>query len=169
MFHCDITDRLLWLTSAMKGPTLRVPPPALTLLCLFGLVLSRWILSGLTFKFSGQIFVSIILVVVGIAIGLIAIRRFYQVDTTILPDEMDSSSALVTGGIFKISRNPMYFGMATVIAGVGLGLGTWVMLPILALFVFWITENQIKAEEHALVKIFGSEFEDYKSKVRSWI
>ena len=169
MFHCDITDRLLWLTSEMKGPTLRVPPPALTLLCLFGLVLSRWILSGLTFKFSGQIFVSIILVVVGISIGLIAIRRFYQVDTTILPDEMDSSSALVTGGIFKISRNPMYLGMAKVIAGVGLGLGTWVMLPILALFVFWITENQIKAEEHALVKIFGSEFEDYKSKVRRWI
>ena len=164
-----MADRLLWLTSKMKGPTLRVPPPALTLLCLFGLVLSRWILSGLTFKFSGQIFVSIILVVVGIAIGLIAIRRFYQVDTTVLPDEMDSSSALVTGGIFKISRNPMYLGMATVIAGVGLGPGTWVMLPILGLFVFWISENQIKAEEHALVKIFGSEFEDYKSKVRRWI
>ena len=164
-----MTDRLLWLTSKMKGPTLRVPPPALTLLCLFGLVLCRWILSGLTFKFSGQIFVSIILVVVGIAIGLIAIRRFYQVDTTVLPDEMDSSSVLVTGGIFKISRNPMYLGMSTIIAGVGVGLGTWVMLPILGLFVFWISENQIKAEEHALVKIFGSEFEDYKSKVRRWI
>jgi protein-S-isoprenylcysteine O-methyltransferase Ste14 len=48
-------------------------------------------------------------------------------------------------------------------------LGTWAMLPILGLFVFWITENQIKAEEHALVKIFGSKFEDYKSKVRRWI
>ena len=164
-----MADRLLWLTSKMKGPTLRVPPPALTLLCIFGLVLSRWILSGLTFQFSGQIFVSIILVVVGIAIGLIAIRRFYQVDTTVLPDEMDSSSALVTGGIFKISRNPMYLCMATVIAGVGLGLGTWVMLPILGLFVFWISENQIKSEEHALVIICVSEFEDYKSKVRRWI
>ena len=164
-----MTDRLLWLTSKMKGPTLRFPPPALTLLCLFGLVLFRWILSGLTFKFSGQVFVSIILVVVGIVIGLIAIRRFYQVDTTVLPSEMDSSSVLVTGGIFKISRNPMYLAMATVIAGVGVGLGTWVMLPILGLFVFWITENQIKLEEHALVKIFGSKFEDYKSKVRRWI
>ena len=164
-----MTDRLLWLTSKMKGPILRLPPPALTLLCLFGLVLFRWIMSGLTFKFSGQVFVSIILVVVGIVIGLIAIRRFYQVDTTVLPDEMDSSSVLVTGGIFKISRNPMYLGMATVITGVGVGLGTLVMLPILGLFVFWITENQIKPEEHALVKIFGSKFEDYKSKVRRWI
>ena len=75
-----MTDRLLWLTSKMKGPTLRLPPPALTLLCLFGLVLFRWILSDLTFTFSGQVFVSIILVVLAIAIGLIAIRRFYQVD-----------------------------------------------------------------------------------------
>lgn len=164
-----MTDRLLWLTFKMKGPTLRVPPPTLTLLCLFGLVLFSWTLPGLTFRFSGQIHVSIILVVVGFAIGLIAIRRFYQVDTTVLPDEMDSSSALVTGGIFKISRNPMYLGMAAVIAGVGVGLGTWVMLPILGLFVFWITENQIKPEEHALVRIFGGEFEDYKSKVRRWI
>jgi protein-S-isoprenylcysteine O-methyltransferase Ste14 len=134
-----------------------------------GLVLFWWILPDLTFKFFGQIFVSIILVVVGIAIVLIAIRRFYEVDTTVLPDEMDSSSALVIGGIFKISRNPMYLGMAAVIAGFGVGLGTWVTLPILGLFVFWITENQIKPEEHALIKIFGSEFEDYKSKVRRWI
>jgi protein-S-isoprenylcysteine O-methyltransferase Ste14 len=153
----------------MKGLTLRVSPPALTCLCLLGLVLFWWILPDLTFKFFGQIFVSIILVVVGIAIVLIAIRRFYEVDTTVLPDEMDSSSALVIGGIFKISRNPMYLGMAAVIAGFGVGLGTWVTLPILGLFVFWITENQIKPEEHALIKIFGSEFEDYKSKVRRWI
>jgi protein-S-isoprenylcysteine O-methyltransferase Ste14 len=153
----------------MKGLTLRVSPPALTFLCLLGLVLFWWILPDLTFKFFGQIFVSIILVVVGIAIVLIAIRRFYEVDTTVLPDEMDSSSALVIGGIFKISRNPMYLGMAAVIAGVGVGLGAWVTLPILGLFVFWIAENQIKLEEHALIKIFGSKFEDCKSKVRHWI
>ena len=84
----------------MKGLTLRVSPPALTFLCLLGLVLFWWIIPDLTFKFFGQIFVSIILVVFGIAIVLIAIRRFYEVDTTVLPDEMDSSSALVIGGIF---------------------------------------------------------------------
>ena len=103
------------------------------------------------------------------ALGLTAIRRFYQFDTTVLPQELDRSSALVTSGILKISRNPMYLGMAAVIAGVGIGIGTWIMLPILGLFVFWITEYQIKPEERSLVKIFGSEFEDYKSKVRRWI
>ena len=69
----------------------------------------------------------------------------------------------------QISRNSMYLVVAAVIAGVGVGLGTWVMLLILGLFIFQTTENQIKLEEHALVRVFGSEFEDYKSKVRRWI
>ena len=129
----------------------------------------RWLLPGLAFEFPGQTLISIILVVIGVAIAMIAIRRFYEVDTTVMPDEMDRSSALVTSGIFGISRNPMYLGMAAVITGVGVGLGTWVTLAVLGLFVFWITENQIKPEERALVKIFGSEFEDYKRKVRRWI
>ena len=82
---------------------------------------------------------------------------------------LEEARDLVTGGIFKISRNPMYLGMAAVIAGVGIGIGTWVALAILGFFVFWITEYQIKAEERALVNIFGSEFENYRSKVRRWI
>ena len=129
----------------------------------------RWLLPGLAFELPGQTPISITLIVIGVAIAMIAIRRFYEVDTTVMPDEMDRSSALVTSGIFGISRNPMYLGMAAVITGVGIGLGTWVTLAVLGLFVFWITENQIKPEERALVKIFGSEFEDYKSKVRRWI
>ncbi len=129
----------------------------------------RWLLPSLAFEFPGQTHISIILVVIGVAIAMIAIRRFYEVDTTVMPDEMDRSSALVTSGIFGISRNPMYLGMAAVITGVGIGLGTWVTLAVLGLFVFWITEKQIKPEERALVKIFGSEFEDYKGKVRRWI
>ena len=106
---------------------------------------------------------------IGVVIAMIAIRRFYEADTTVMPDEMERSSSLVTGGIFGFSRNPMYLGMAAVITGVGFGLGTWITLAVLGLFVYWITENQIKPEERALVKIFGSEFEDYKKSVRRWI
>jgi protein-S-isoprenylcysteine O-methyltransferase Ste14 len=148
---------------------MRISPPALTVLCLCGILLHGWASPVLKFTFSGQIYFAIFLVSAGFFIGLTAIRRFYQVDTTVLPQEMDSSSALVTGGILKITRNPMYLGMAVVIAGVGIGIGSWVALPILGFFVFWITEYQIKQKERALFKIFGSEFEDYKSKVRRWI
>ena len=148
---------------------MRISPPALTLLCLSGILIIGWAFPELNLKFSGQIYLAIFLVVFGAVVGLVAIRRFYKVDTTVLPQEMDRSSALVTDGIFKISRNPMYLGMAAVIAGVGIGIGTWVALAILGIFVFWITEYQIKAEERALVNIFGSEFENYRSKVRRWI
>ena len=88
---------------------------------------------GLTFKFSGQIFVSIIFVFIGVVIAMIAIRRFYEADTTVMPDEMERSSSLVTGGIFGFSRNPMYLGMAACITGVGFGLGTWITLAVLGL------------------------------------
>ena len=91
----------------LKKYAIRISPPALTLLCLCGILLVGWASPGLKFTFSGQIYFAIFLVVVGVFIGLIAIRRFYQVDTTVLPQEMDSSSALVTGGILKITQNPM--------------------------------------------------------------
>ncbi len=63
----------------------------------------------------------------------------------------------------------MYLGMAAIIAGVGVGLGTWFTFLILPLFVFLITKFQFIPEEEALAKIFGEEFEDYKNKVRRWI
>lgn len=100
---------------------------------------------------------------------LIAIRGFYQVKTTVLPQEMDRSSSLVTGGVYQISRNPIYLGMAAIIAGSGLALGTWATLPVLALFVWVITAYQIIPEERALKKLFGDGFETYKAQVRRWI
>ena len=82
---------------------MRISPPALTVICLCGILLHGWASPVLKFTFSGQIYFAIFLVAVGFFIGLTALRRFYQVDTTVLPQEMDSSSALVTGGILKIT------------------------------------------------------------------
>ncbi len=121
------------------------------------------------FQFFGQTLIALSLVGFGVSIILFSIRKFYQAETTVLPQEMDHSTALVTGGIFRVSRNPMYLGMAAIIAGVGVGLGTWFTFLILPFFVFLITKFQIKPEEEALAKIFGEEFEDYKNKVRRWI
>ena len=63
----------------------------------------------------------------------------------------------------------MYLGMAAIIAGSGLALGTWATLPFLALFVWVITAYQIIPEERALKKLFGDGFETYKAQVRRWI
>ena len=148
---------------------MRIPPPSLTLLCPFVIDALDGRFPGLKLQVLGQFVIASLLGLAGLVLVLIAICGFYQVKTTVLPQEMDRSSSLVTGGVYQISRNPMYLGMAAIIAGPGLALGTWATLPVLALFVWVITAYQIIPEERALKKLFGDGFETYKAQVRRWI
>jgi protein-S-isoprenylcysteine O-methyltransferase Ste14 len=144
-------------------------PPALTLHCLFVIGALDGIFPSQMRRFPGQIVSASAIGLAGLVLVLIAIRGFYRVKTTALPQEMARSSTLVTGGVYQISRNPMYLGMAAIIAGPGLALGAWATLPVLAVFVWVITIYQIIPEERALRKSFGDEFESYQAKVRRWI
>jgi len=76
---------------------------------------------------------------------------------------------LVTSGLFKISRNPIYLGFTISLLGVWVLLGT--ILPIVGCLIFIIVTNKyyIPYEENAMEKIFGTAYIDYKSKVRRWI
>jgi protein-S-isoprenylcysteine O-methyltransferase Ste14 len=148
---------------------MRISPPVLTLLCLFVIGALDGVFPSQMLQFPGQIVIASAIGLAGLVLVLIAIRGFYRVETTVLPQEMERSSTLVTGGVYQISRNPMYLGMAAIIAGPGLALGAWATLPVLAVFVWVITTYQIIPEERALRKSFGDEFESYHAKVRRWI
>jgi len=63
----------------------------------------------------------------------------------------------------------MYLGLALLIAGIGLGLGTMFVPIVLAVFVWVITTKQIIPEERALENIFGQDYVSYKNDVRRWI
>ena len=76
-------------------------PPALTLLCLFVIGALDGTFPGLKLQFPGQFVIASLLGLAGLVLVLIAIRGFYQVKTTVLPQEMDRSSSLVTGGGIK--------------------------------------------------------------------
>lgn len=111
---------------------------------------------------------------VGIAIiaGLIlllALSGFASSKTTVNPHTPDATSALVTDGIYAISRNPMYLGMALATLAAALMLRQPVGLIWLAVATAWITVFQILPEEAVLKEKFGAEFETYKKKVRRWI
>ncbi|MEM9279481.1 MAG: isoprenylcysteine carboxylmethyltransferase family protein [Pseudomonadota bacterium] len=148
---------------------LLIPPPVQALICA-GLI---WFLSGmlpqLAFEFPWQERVAIALVALGLAIDFSSIRLFVRADTTINPYTPDKSETLVTNGIYKYTRNPMYVGMVIFLTAFGLWIGNWMFLPLTGLFIWYITKFQIVPEEEVLQEKFGDDYSEYRHKVRRWI
>ena len=87
--------------------------------------------------------------------------------TTLQPSEAPTS--LVTSGPFRFSRNPIYLGMASILLGFAVLMGTMVAFALPVLFVMLIEFSIIPGEERMLEKIFGEPYRGYKKKVRRWI
>lgn len=113
-----------------------------------------------------------------LALGLVAIGCFFCIagvvsfrlaKTTVNPSKPAQASALVTTGVYKISRNPMYVGFAFILASWGGWLTSlWALLCVWG-FIFYLTRFQIIPEERALLKIFGQGYREYKSRVKRWL
>jgi protein-S-isoprenylcysteine O-methyltransferase Ste14 len=103
----------------------------------------------------------------GMALNLSAERLFRQERTTVNPFE--NPSRLVTGGAFRLSRNPMYLGLALILTGVACLLGTLCPFLVLPFFAAWIDRSFISFEEQALKQEFGLEWLAYKQSTRRWL
>jgi protein-S-isoprenylcysteine O-methyltransferase Ste14 len=104
--------------------------------------------------------------VTGLLLGGWTTVLFAKRKTTIRPGEV--STALVTAGPFRVSRNPIYLGMALLLVGVALlcgSLSPWLVIP---LFVWLINRNVIPMEEAMLAEAFGEEYRRYQGRVRRW-
>jgi len=103
----------------------------------------------------------------GLAMALWGRALFLKGKTTLSPYEMPT--ALVTGGPFRISRNPMYLGMAAILLGAAALLGTLIAFAAPVLFAMIIGALFIPNEEQKLERIFGEKYREYKKKVRRWL
>ena len=109
------------------------------------------------------------LVILGCASCVAGVVSFKLAKTTVNPNKPEQASKLVTSGIYRISRNPMYLGFAFILAGWGVWLSSvWAMLGVIG-FIGYLTLFQIMPEERALTKLFGDEFTIYKARVRRWL
>jgi len=105
--------------------------------------------------------------VVGVFLNIIADRTFKRYKTTVKPFER--SRALITGGVFKLTRNPMYLGMVMILTGIAVLLGSatpWLMVLILCILLHCVF---IKPEEQMLEATFGDAYREYRRGVRRWI
>jgi protein-S-isoprenylcysteine O-methyltransferase Ste14 len=112
---------------------------------------------------------SIACFIAGALIAIVAVLQFRKAQTTIDPLHPGKASALVSKGIFRFSRNPMYLGMAFLLLNLALKLESAFALMVLPLFILVITYAQIKPEEVALTSLFGTTYTDYCQRVRRWI
>jgi protein-S-isoprenylcysteine O-methyltransferase Ste14 len=109
----------------------------------------------------------VIFLIAGIVIDLQADGLFHRAGTTVQPD--GDPSTLVTRGVFRISRNPMYLGFALILFGVAFLFGTLTPLLTVPVFMLLIEMRFIRAEEGTLEKEFRQAYLDYKQGVRRWI
>ena len=103
----------------------------------------------------------------GIALNLIADNAFRTAKTTVKPFE--ESTALVTSGVFRISRHPMYLGFVLSLIGMAVLLGSLVSFLVIPVFAVLMDRVFIQVEERTLEAKFDQAWLDYKAKVRRWI
>ncbi|POF32374.1 methyltransferase family protein [Roseibium marinum] len=148
---------------------LKVPPAIVFLLAALLLWVGAWLMPHLSIAFPGRRLFAVLLVLAGLVPGIQAILAFRRRKTTTNPMAPDTASVLVTDGVYRFSRNPMYLGILALLLAVTLWLGTLTALIIVPGFVWYMTEFQIKPEEERLGERFGASYRDYLGRVRRWI
>ncbi len=98
-----------------------------------------------------------------------AVLQFRRAHTTVNPHRPERSAVLVTNGVYAWTRNPMYLGLWLLLLGGAIRLGTASALLAAALFIPLIERVQIRAEEQALRRRFGVEYERYCERVHRWL
>lgn len=125
------------------------------------------VLPGLGFGFGWSANLGTVLVVIGLALMGFAVPAFMRARTSIIPRRMPRR--ILTTGIYRLTRNPIYLGDALVLGGMFL---RWDVLPALVLvpvFIRLITRRFILGEEAGLLHEFGEEFRDWAARVRRWL
>ena len=144
----------------------KIPPPIVTLIFIGILYLSNSLITP--FELAYQTVIGIFLILSGLGVLIASVRVFRKVGTTVNPVDPNQASMLVVEGPFTFSRNPMYLGMSEMLIGFGFIFGAWLTLPIVALFMIYITIFQILPEELVMKEKFEN-YDEYCSKVRRWI
>ena len=149
------------------APSVKIIPPLVYLAGLvIGFLANIWmpikVVPSLVAWTSGGI-----LIFCGAVLAGSAVFKFKDVGTTVRPDR--AASTLVIVGPYKITRNPMYLGLAFVYLGVAVaGQSVWalILLPVVLTI---IQRRAIEPEEAFLERRFGADYVGYKEKVRRWI
>lgn len=153
----------------MRQLELRIPPLAVVAAFAIAIGLVTVYVPLIRVPLPAHRYAAAALVIIGLLLALAGVLQFRRARTTVNPMSPDKASAVVSSGLYRWSRNPMYLGMALLLFGVaawGSTLAGYLLVPV---FCWYLTRFQIIPEEKALLAAFGQEFSEYMSRVRRWI
>ena len=107
------------------------------------------------------------LVVGGPVVGSLGLREMKRADTNVDPRE--PTTAIVTGGPYRFTRNPLYLSMTLIYAGITALANALPAALLLPVVLHIMRRGVIEREESYLERKFGDEYLDYKARVRRWI
>lgn len=144
-----------------------IPPVWLALAVACAWAIGRAEPAGLGFVHVAGGLAGGILVGGGLILIALAIWEMRRMRTTVIPHR--EADRLVTTGIFRRSRNPIYLGDALILAGLILRLDAVLALPLVPLFLWWIERRFVIPEENLLRRRFRADFARYERATRRWI
>jgi protein-S-isoprenylcysteine O-methyltransferase Ste14 len=153
----------------MQALELKVPPVALVLVIALAMWGGSLVSPPIELPIIARAIATAVLVVVGASVSLAGVVSFRRARTTVNPTMPNTTSTLVSSGIYAITRNPMYLGFLLILVGWTVFLSNTLAIIGPFAFVFYMNTFQISPEERALSEIFGAEFSAYKTAVRRWL
>jgi protein-S-isoprenylcysteine O-methyltransferase Ste14 len=146
---------------------IHVSPPVYLFLCIAIIVLVDLFLPGKTVLVFPWNAVGVVPLALGLLLNFIADRSFRKHKTAVKP--LDRTTALITTGVFRVSRHPMYVGFVLILLGIALLMGSLTPFVLVLAFAFFVDFVFIRFEERKLEETFGQAWLEYKGKVRRWV
>lgn len=152
----------------MRTLELKIPPGLLALAAgaLMWVSAAAW--PRAAFDFSGRGWVAAVLFGLGATVAGLGVAAFRGARTTLSPLAPERASVLVTTGIYRWTRNPMYAGLVLAAAGWAVWLGNAPACAVVAGFAVYLRRYQISPEERILAARFGADYAAYCARVRRW-
>ncbi len=148
---------------------LKIPPPLVAIVIGLAMFGASSIVPALSFVLPESVVVAIFLGLLGVSVALAGVVTFRRQHTTLNPTTPEAASSVVSIGVYRYTRNPMYLGLFLILAGLAVYFSNAGSIALLAAYIAYMNQFQIKPEERALQAKFGPAYVKYKTRVRRWI
>jgi len=158
---------MLSLSETKPPATKQLISPVLTMICLALMLLLQWLCPvGFLLRFPFNL-AGLLVGGLGLTTSFVAHRQFKRVGTTLYP--FSQPGKLVTDGLFRYTRNPMYLGLVIFLTGAWLLLGSFSPGIFVVAFLLIADRWYIVNEEQRLTATFGHAYKDYQARTPRWI